>query len=113
MTCPEARKLLYDREVSRHYTDGEERTTLLSLAHAHLLVCLACNEYFELERAMVGAVRDRVAALGAPMPAYVLSKTLQSVHDERMSRHERGLGRFTIGGRRSIWHRIASFFQRR
>jgi hypothetical protein len=89
MTCHEARKLLYDVQLSR--TDDEplagskdERASLLLLAKAHLHVCVACNEYFERERELVRSLKDRITHIIQPMPSEVMAGVLKTVHDARI-----------------------------
>ena len=88
MTCHEARKLLYDVQVSREtpadQSGRDERASLLLLAKAHLHVCVACNDYFERERELARSLRDRISHLTYPMPQEVLAGVLKAVHDARM-----------------------------
>ncbi|HET6513470.1 MAG TPA: hypothetical protein VFH43_14860 [Candidatus Kapabacteria bacterium] len=88
MTCHEARRLLYDVQVSRETQHDagsrDERASLLLLARAHLHVCVACNDYFERERELARSLRDRISHLTQPMPQEVLAGVLKTVHDARM-----------------------------
>ena len=85
MTCHEARKLLYDVQVSRETPhdagDRDERASLLLLAKAHLHVCVACNDYFERERELARSLRERISHLTQRVPQEVLVGVLKTVHD--------------------------------
>jgi hypothetical protein len=89
MTCHEARKLLYDVQLSRADDEPlagskDERASLLLLAKAHLHVCVACNEYFERERELIRSLKDRITHIIQPMPTEVMAGVLKSVHDARL-----------------------------
>jgi hypothetical protein len=93
MTCHEARKLLYDVQLSRADDEPlagskDERASLLLLAKAHLHVCVACNDYFERERELVRSLKDRITHIIQPMPTEVMAGVLKSVHDARMGEME-------------------------
>jgi len=85
MTCQEARKLLYDTQLSRREEkNSDQRASLFMLAKAHLHVCVACNEYFEREKEFVNSLQDRITHIGAPLPAAVFENVLSSVHTARL-----------------------------
>lgn len=90
MTCHEARKLLYDVQLSRKEDEPltgskDERASLLLLAKAHLHVCVACNDYFERERELARTLKERITHIIQPMPTEVMAGVLKSVHDARMA----------------------------
>lgn len=90
MTCQEARKLLYDVQLSRAEDEPlsgskDERASLLLLAKAHLHVCVACNDYFERERELARTLKERITHIIQPMPTEVMAGVLKTVHDARMA----------------------------
>ena len=89
MTCQEARKLLYDVQLSRADDEPlagskDERASLLLLAKAHLHVCVACNEYFERERELSRMLKERITHIIQPMPTEIMAGVLKTVHDARL-----------------------------
>ena len=90
MTCAEARKLLYDTETTAHDTnERSEAGSAVALAKAHIMVCMACNEYFERERAYVSTIIDRVSTLVSPIPTSVLASVLDVTAKARVEEYER------------------------
>jgi hypothetical protein len=105
MTCHEARKILYDLQLTRATDEPtvappkDERASLLLLAKAHLQVCIACNEYFEREKELVRSLKDRITHIIQPMPSEVMAGVLNTVHDARM-------GEMDVEGRRGLLGRL-------
>ena len=101
MNCHEARRLLYDIQLSRvSGSAADERASLVTLATAHLHVCLACTEFFEHERALIVTLRDRLEHSVSPVPPVVFQAVLSAVHQERLT--ERGSSSL----RKSWWSKI-------
>jgi hypothetical protein len=111
MTCQEARELVYDIQTMRIESNAEadKRGSLFALAQAHLLVCIKCNGFFEHERAFVHALHDRIVHAYQPMPATLLSDTLQRIH---LARVEEAQPRFSRGFVRGMSAFIKSLFSR-
>lgn len=110
MTCQEARKLLYDVQLSRADDEPlagskDERASLLLLAKAHLHVCVACNDYFEKERELARTLKERITHIIQPMPTEVMAGVLKSVHDARMA--ESG------AQSKGLWDKLRAWFIRR
>lgn len=84
MTCAEARKILYDIETTTGEPTLAEPGSMIALAKAHVMVCVACSEYFERERAFIASIHDRLAAPSAPVPQAVLAAVLETTSRARL-----------------------------
>ena len=84
ISCAEARKIMYDLETTA--SSGSfvtEPGTMIALAKAHVMTCMACSEYFDHERGFIAVMRDRVTAFRSPMPELALAHVLAGISNER------------------------------
>jgi hypothetical protein len=85
ITCAEARKILYDLETTS--SSGSLITdpgSMIVLAKAHAMTCMACSEYFEREQGFIAVIRDRVNSLKSPMPEFALANVLAGISNARL-----------------------------
>jgi hypothetical protein len=89
MSCEEARKLLYEIETGMEQTSVfSDPLSILALAKAHLLVCVACSDYFERERAFTATITDHIQTFITPIPALVVSNIFDSISKARTNEYK-------------------------
>ena len=111
ITCAEARKILYDLETTA--STGSlvtEPGTVIALAKAHAITCMACSEYFERERGFISVILDRVSSLGSPVPEFALANVLAGISNARLEEFNHHHSHYERGGRNGIFHYLKKFF---
>lgn len=107
ITCAEARKILYDLETTAS-TESlmNEPGTMIVLAKAHAMTCMACSEYFERERGFIAVMRDRISALISPVPELALANVLDGISNARLQEFSYQ----ARSAKKGMYHYLKKFF---
>lgn len=109
ISCAEARKILYDLETTASRDSSTtEPGTMIALAKAHAMTCMACSEYFDRERGFIAVLRDRVNALTSPMPEFILASVLAGISNARVQEYSQSSGT----RKRDVLYYLKKFFRR-